>query len=102
MAASTAGTARADRMAPKRQPRLSSLCVGAFALGEAGLLDGRRVTTHWQHTEELQVRFPQAKVVDNQLFVADGTIWSSGGMTVCVDVALEMVERDLGREIALR
>jgi hypothetical protein len=46
-----------------------------------------RVTTHWQHTEELQVRFPQAKVVDNQLFVADGTIWSSGGMTVCVDVA---------------
>jgi transcriptional regulator GlxA family with amidase domain len=84
--------------------RIASICVGAFILGEAGLLDGRRATTHWLFGKELQSRYPKARVEVDRIFIADGQIWTSAGMTAGIDLALGLVERDLGpgkaREIA--
>jgi transcriptional regulator GlxA family with amidase domain len=78
--------------------RIASICVGAFILGEAGLLDGRRSTTHWLYGKELQTRFPRTHVEIDRIFVGDGHIWTSAGMTAGVDLALALVERDLGPE----
>jgi transcriptional regulator GlxA family with amidase domain len=92
------------RRAKVRSRRIASICVGAFILGEAGLLDGRRVTTHWLFGKELQNRYPKARVEVDRIFVADGPIWTSAGMTAGIDLALGLLERDLGaartREIA--
>lgn len=78
--------------------RIASICVGAFILGEAGLLDGRRSTTHWLYGKELQTRFPKTHVEIDRIFVGDGHIWTSAGMTAGVDLALALIERDLGPE----
>jgi transcriptional regulator GlxA family with amidase domain len=78
--------------------RIASICVAAFMLGEAGLLDDRRSTTHWLYGKELQVRFPKTQVEIDRIFVGDGHIWTSAGMTAGVDLALALVERDLGPE----
>ena len=80
--------------------RVASICTGAFALAEAGLLDGRRATTHWAYARELQKRFPAVKVEDDRIFIIDGTVWTSAGMTAGIDLALGMVEKDLGADIA--
>ncbi len=80
--------------------RIASICVGAFILGEAGLLDGRRVTTHWKFARELQVRYPSARVEVDRIFIADGQIWTSAGMTAGIDLALSLVERDIGPDKA--
>jgi len=80
--------------------RIASTCVGAFTLGEAGLLDGRQATTHWAMAAELSRRFPNAKVVPERIFTRDGPIWTSAGVTSGMDLALSMVEQDLGRELA--
>ena len=84
--------------------RIASICVGAFILGASGLLDGRRATTHWLFGKELQSRYPKARVEVDRIFIADGQIWTSAGMTAGIDLALGLVERDLGpqkaREIA--
>ena len=88
------------RNAPESTRRIAAICVGAFALGEAGLLDGRRATTHWAHARELQERFPKAKVEMDRIFIADGPIWTSAGMTAGIDLALGLVERDMGQDIA--
>ena len=84
--------------------RIASICVGAFILGEAGLLDGRRSTTHWLFGRELQHRYPGTRVEVDRIYIADGQIWTSAGMTAGIDLALGLVERDLGpgkaREIA--
>ena len=72
--------------------RIASICVGAFILGEAGLLDGRRSTTHWLFGKELQLRFPRTRVEIDRIFVGDGPIWSSAGMTAGIDLALAWVE----------
>jgi transcriptional regulator GlxA family with amidase domain len=80
--------------------RVASICVGAFILAEAGLLDGRRATTHWLYARELQQRFPKVKVEMDRIFIADGPIWTSAGMTAGIDLALGLVERDMGHEIA--
>lgn len=80
--------------------RIASICVGAFILGEAGLLDGRRSTTHWLFGKELQLRFPKTRVEIDRIFVGDGPIWSSAGMTAGIDLALHLVERDVGAEKA--
>jgi transcriptional regulator GlxA family with amidase domain len=69
-------------------------------LAQAGILDGRRVTTHWGYARELQSRFPKVKVDEDRIFVIDGPVWTSAGMTAGIDLALAMVERDLGVEIA--
>jgi transcriptional regulator GlxA family with amidase domain len=84
--------------APAATRRIASICIGAFILGEAGLLDGRRATTHWLYANELQRRYPRATVEMDRIFIADGPIWTSAGMTAGIDLALGLVERDIGRE----
>ncbi|HTF32278.1 MAG TPA: GlxA family transcriptional regulator [Myxococcota bacterium] len=88
------------RMAP-RVRRLASVCTGAFLLAEAGLLDGRRATTHWAYCDELAKRYPQVEVDPDPIFVRDGRIYTSAGVTAGMDLALGLVEEDLGRTVAL-
>ena len=88
------------RKAPEKSRRVAATCVGVFALAEAGLLDGKRVTTHWHYTPELQRRFPKVKVEEDRIFVVDGSVWTSAGMTATMDLVLAMVERDIGPEVA--
>lgn len=76
--------------------RTASICTGAFVLAEAGLLEGRRATTHWAFARELQQRFPGVRVEEDRIYVRDGAIWTSAGMTACLDLALALVEADLG------
>ena len=80
--------------------RLAAICTGAYVLAEAGVLDGRRATTHWAHARELQKRFPLIKVEEDRIFVVDGSVWTSAGMSAGIDLALSMVEKDLGEEVA--
>jgi transcriptional regulator GlxA family with amidase domain len=80
--------------------RTVGLCTGAFVLGEAGLLDGRRATTHWAYAKVLGARHPTARIDANPIFVIDGPIWTSAGLTAAMDLALGMVERDLGPDVA--
>ena len=79
---------------------VTSVCVGAFALAAAGLLDGRSATTHWKRIDELQRAFPRVLVKPNRLFVFDGRIATSAGVAAGVDLALALVERDAGSRIA--
>jgi transcriptional regulator GlxA family with amidase domain len=88
------------RRAVARSRRVASICTGAFVLAEAGILDGRRATTHWLHARELQARFPGVRVEDDRIFIKDGPVWTSAGMTAGIDLALAMVESDLGAEVA--
>lgn len=80
--------------------RVGSICTGSFALAEAGLLDGRRATTHWAAAREFQTCYPKIKVEEDRIFINDGNVWTSAGMSACVDLALALVENDLGGEIA--
>jgi transcriptional regulator GlxA family with amidase domain len=80
--------------------RIGSLCTGAFLLAEAGILDGRRATTHWAAAQELQRRHPDVKVLPDRIFTNDSGVWTSAGMTACIDLALAMVEEDHGSEVA--
>lgn len=80
--------------------RMASICTGAFVLAEAGILEGRRVTTHWAHARELQRRYPSIRVEEDRIFVRDGTVWTSAGMTACIDLALALVEGDLGHDVS--
>ncbi|WP_354641372.1 GlxA family transcriptional regulator [Kitasatospora camelliae] len=82
--------------------RVVSVCTGAFLLAEAGLLTGRRVTTHWAHCEALAHRFPDTEVDPEPIYIRDGRIASSAGVTAGIDLSLALVEEDLGRETALR
>ena len=88
------------RRAPGWCRRVAATCTGAFILAEAGLLDGRRATTHWAYARDLRTRFPHIKTDEDRIFVVDGPIWTSAGMTAGIDLALMMVESDLGPEIA--
>lgn len=88
------------RQAPSRCRRVAAICVGAFVLAEAGLLDHRRATTHWFYAREMQARFAKVKVEEDRIFINDGPIWTSAGMTAGIDLALAMVEADLGAEAA--
>ena len=80
--------------------RLAAPCVGAFILAEAGVLDGRRASTHWAFARELQIRYPAVKVEEDRIFIIDGSVWTSAGMTAGIDLALAMVEKDLGADVA--
>lgn len=77
-----------------------SLCAGAFALGEAGLLDGRRCTTHWMHAAELAARFPAADVDPNVLYVCDDRVYSSAGTAASLDLCLHVMRTEHGAEVA--
>ncbi|MCU7729536.1 helix-turn-helix domain-containing protein [Actinoplanes sp. KI2] len=88
------------RRAHERGAWVMSVCTGAFALGEAGLLDGRRCTTHWLHTDELAQRYPAAKVDPNVLYVQDGKILTSAGTAASLDAGLHLVREEHGTAIA--
>ena len=88
------------RQAHGRCRRVAAICIGAFVLAEAGLLDGRRATTHWLRARELQARYPKVKVDEDRIFINDGSIWTSAGMSSGIDLALALVESDLGSELA--
>ncbi|WNW13935.1 GlxA family transcriptional regulator [Pseudomonas sp. DTU_2021_1001937_2_SI_NGA_ILE_001] len=86
--------------AVQRADCYGSICTGAFILGEAGLLDGRRVTTHWHYTERLIKRFPKALVETDHIHLQDGKLLTSGGVTAGIDMALAVVARDHGKKVA--
>jgi transcriptional regulator GlxA family with amidase domain len=80
--------------------RIAAPCTGAFLLAQAGVLDGRRATTHWRFAGSLQERFPNVRVEADQIFIVDGSVWTSAGMAATIDLALAMIEQDHGKEIS--
>ena len=88
------------RMMARRGVRIASVCTGAYVLAEAGLLDGRRATTHWWNTRHFVSSYPKVKLEPDQIYVQDGNIWSSAGVTAGIDLALAMSAEDFGEEIA--
>ena len=82
--------------------RIASVCTGIYGLAPTGLLDGRRVTTHWRFVRDVAERFPRLKVEPNALYIKDGSFYTSAGVTAGIDLALAMVEEDYGSEVALR
>lgn len=94
------GLARFVRRSLKTARRLAAPCTGAFVLASAGVLDGRRATTHWFYAKDLQREFPTVKVDEDRIFIVDGPIWTSAGMTASIDLALAMIESDHGVEVA--
>lgn len=85
----------------ERIPALVSICTGAFILGQAGLLDNHRVTTHWLFLSALRSRFPAARVIDDGIFIRDGRLWTSAGISAGIDLTLALVEEDHGRSVAM-
>jgi transcriptional regulator GlxA family with amidase domain len=80
--------------------RVAAMCTGTFSLAQAGLLDGRRVTTHWAFARRLASAYPRVNVDEDRLFINDGPIWTSGGMSAGTDLALALIEQDLGGDVA--
>jgi transcriptional regulator GlxA family with amidase domain len=98
--AATPGLLDYLRSAVHRSRRIASICTGALVLAEAGLLDGRRATTHWHFARNMQRRYPKIAVEEDRIFTIDGPIWTSAGMSAGIDLALALLENDLGTEIA--
>jgi transcriptional regulator GlxA family with amidase domain len=96
----TPGMIRFVQQAFGRCRRIAGPCTGAFILAEAGILDGRRATTHWFFARTLQAGFPMVRMEEDRIFVGDGPVWTSAGMTAGIDLALAMVEQDLGADLA--
>ncbi len=84
----------------RRSRRVASVCTGAFVLAAAGLLDGRRATTHWSWCDRLELGYPQIDVAGDCIFVQDGNLWTSAGVTAGMDLALALVADDLGHDVA--
>ncbi len=95
-------TMRFVQAVAKRGVRVASVCSGTFVLAEAGLLDGRRATTHWQRTRQFLATYPQVKLEPDQIFVRDGNVWSSAWITAGIDLALAMVAEDYGDTVVER
>ena len=89
------------RRRARQARRVASVCTGAFLLAAAGVLDGKRAATHWSMCAELARRFPAVRVEADPIFVRDGQVWTSAGVTAGIDLALALVEQDLGRGVAL-
>src|SRR5271166_553868 len=98
--AATPGLLNYLRSATRRTGRIASICTGALILAEAGLLDGRRATTHWPFARDMQRAYPRIAVEEDRIFTIDGPIWTSAGMSAALDLALALVEKELGAEIA--
>ncbi|KSV62737.1 GlxA family transcriptional regulator [Ensifer sp. ENS01] len=96
----TPGLAAFARHALEVSRRVAAPCTGAFILAESGLLDGRRATTHWVFARQLRERFPEVKVEEDRIFIVDGSVWTSAGMTASIDLALAMIEKDHGEDVA--
>jgi transcriptional regulator GlxA family with amidase domain len=88
------------RLAVRTARRVAGICTGAFVLAEAGLLDGRKATTHWSYASKLQMLYPEVRVEPDRIFIADGHVWTSAGMSAGIDLALALVENDFGQEVA--
>lgn len=86
--------------APRFARRIAGPCIGALVLAEAGLLNGRRATTHWMFARQMAERFPLITVEEDRIFIADGAIWTSAGMAAGIDLALAIVEEDMGLDAA--
>lgn len=84
----------------KTARRVAAPCTGAFVLASAGVLNGRHATTHWFYAKDLQRKYPAVKVDEDRIFIVDGPIWTSAGMTASIDLALAMIENDNGVEVA--
>jgi len=89
------------RQVARRCRRVGSTCMGAFLTASAGLLSGKRAATHWRWCDELRKRHPDVSVEDDPIYVRDGNVWSSAGVSAGIDLALAMVEEDEGRSLAL-
>lgn len=81
--------------------RYGAVCTGTFLIGDAGLIDGRRVTTHWDYVDELAARFPTARIEADAIFVRDGPLFTSAGVTAAIDLTLALIEEDYGRDLSL-
>lgn len=90
------------RLQSSRSRRFGSICTGAFVLAKAGLLDGRRATTHWNWARELAEDYPRVAVDPNPIYIRDGSCFTSAGVTAGIDLCLALVEEDFGRPLALR
>src|SRR5206468_19992 len=90
------------RDAASRARRVTSVCTGAFLLAAAGLLDGRRATTHWRCAAGLARHYAAVRVEPDRIFVRDGNVWTSAGVTAGIDLALALVADDLGEAVAKR
>ncbi|MBR1235048.1 GlxA family transcriptional regulator [Bradyrhizobium sp. AUGA SZCCT0182] len=90
------------RALARRGVRVASVCSGAYVLAEAGLLDGRRATTHWQRTRHFVSAYPKVKLEADRIYTRDGNVWTSAGISAGIDLALAMVVEDYGDEIAQR
>ena len=93
----TLATLRAMARASRR---VAGLCTGSFLLGQMGFLDGRRATTHWSYAQEMRRSFPKVRVEDDRIFINEGPVWTSAGLTAGLDLAVALVEKDLGRDVA--
>lgn len=90
------------RGAAARARRVASICSGAYVLAAAGLLDGKRATTHWSRTDDFPKRFPNVRLEPDRIFIRDGDVWTSAGITAGIDLALALIEDDLGAKVARR
>ena len=86
----------------RHSARYGSVCSGAFVLAETGLLQGRRATTHWSQAAEFARRFPEIKLESDRIFTEDGPVWTSAGVTAGIDLALALIEQDIGPDLALK
>jgi transcriptional regulator GlxA family with amidase domain len=93
-------TLAALRAMAKESRRVAGLCTGAFLLGQIGLLDGRRATTHWSYARQMREDFPNVRVEDDRIFINEGPVWTSAGLTAGLDLAVALIEKDLGRDVA--
>jgi len=82
--------------------RIASVCSGAFLLAEAGLLDGKRATTHWDSTERLERSYPKIRLDAERIFIRDGDVWTSAGVSAGIDLAIALIEEDLGPDLGRR
>lgn len=83
-----------------RTRRITSVCSGAYLLAASGALDGKRATTHWSRTKDLQARYPNVKVDADRIFIKEGAVWTSAGVTAGIDLALALIAEDLGEQIS--
>ncbi len=88
------------RAMAKESRRVAGLCTGSFLLGQMGLLDGRRATTHWSYAQAMRKAFPNVRVEDDRIFINEGPVWTSAGLTAGLDLAVALIEKDLGRDVA--
>lgn len=88
------------RTMARESRRVAGLCTGAFLLGQMGLLDGRRATTHWSYARQMREDFPNVRVEDDRIFINEGAVWTSAGLTAGLDLAVALIEKDLGRDVA--